>query len=65
MKNIHKIINENVWSTISKLTGTLGVLLGTFQQILRQDLNMHWISEESVHWLLTTKQKRKHVSEGQ
>jgi len=65
MKNIHKIINENVWSILSKLTGILGLLLGTFQQILRHDLNMHWILEGSVHWLLTTKQKWQYVSEGQ
>ena len=48
MKNIHKIINKNVWRTISKLTGILGLLHGAFQQILRQDLNTHWILEEYV-----------------
>jgi hypothetical protein len=44
VENVRKIFNEDRRNTIMEIAGRLGLLYGTFQHILAEDLNMRWTS---------------------
>jgi len=58
VQEVHKIINKEWKSTISGISGRIGLSYGTCQQILREGLNMWQFSMLSVSWMLIDEQKQ-------
>ena len=56
--HFHNIINNGQSSTILETAGRSGILHGTCQRIVREDLNMHEVCTKNVSQLLTDDQKQ-------